>query len=124
MQIPILTYHSLNTTGQEYESNDHVALETDLELLKKHGFRVERLATLIDAFNAGCLSDYRDQNVCALTFDDGVTHDFVINEASKVGYEMKECVPVDKALVDIAPQGVNEGVGCVDGKIFVFSLTV
>ena len=77
MQIPILTYHSLNTTGQEYESNDHVALETDLELLKKHGFRVERLATLIDAFNAGCLSDYRDQNVCALTFDDGVTHDFV-----------------------------------------------
>ena len=34
MQIPILTHHSLNTTGQEYENNDHVALETDLELLK------------------------------------------------------------------------------------------
>ena len=77
MQIPILTYHSLNTTGPEYDNNDHVALETDLELLKTHGFRVERLTTLVDAFNAGRLSDYRDQKICALTFDDGVTHDFV-----------------------------------------------
>ena len=77
MQIPILTYHSLNTTGSEYDNNDHVALETDLELLKTHGFRVERLTTLVDAFNAGRLSDYSDQKICALTFDDGVTHDFV-----------------------------------------------
>ena len=53
----------------------------------------------------------------------GVTHDFVTKEASKAGYELKECITVDEALIAMAPDGVNEGVGCVDGKIFVFHRT-
>ncbi|MDB2365166.1 sulfotransferase [Luminiphilus sp.] len=77
MRIPILTYHSLNARGTDYDSNDHDALELDLTLLKENGFRVERLTTLVDAFNCGQADDYEGEKVCAITFDDGVTHDFV-----------------------------------------------
>ena len=77
MAIPILTYHSLNTTGRSYATNDHVALEADLKTIKRLGFRVERLSTLVDAFNRGSLADFETERVCALTFDDGVTHDFI-----------------------------------------------
>ena len=77
MPVPIFTYHSLNTTGQSYASNDHVALETDLRAIKRLGYRVERLSTLVDAFNRGELADFAGDRVCALTFDDGVAHDFI-----------------------------------------------
>ena len=75
-KIPILTYHSLNTRGSSYADNDHVALEHDLSLIKSMGFRVERLSTLVTYFLEGCLSDLAVDRVCALTFDDGVLHDF------------------------------------------------
>ena len=63
MRIPILTYHSLNARGTDYDSNDHDALELDLTLLKENGFRVERLTTLVDAFNCGQADDYDGQPV-------------------------------------------------------------
>ncbi len=74
--IPILTYHSLNTRGSSYADNDHVALESDLALIKSMGFRVERLSTLVTYFLEGRLSDRAVDRMCALTFDDGVLHDF------------------------------------------------
>ena len=77
MRIPILTYHSLKARGTNYQSSDHDALEVDLTLLKENGFRVERLITLVDAFNRGQADDYEGEKVCAITFDDGATHDFV-----------------------------------------------
>lgn len=77
MRIPILTYHSLKARGTNYQSSDHDALEVDLTLLKENGFRVERLITLVDAFNRGQADDFEGEKVCAITFDDGATHDFV-----------------------------------------------
>lgn len=77
MTIPILTYHSLNTRGHTYDTDDHMALESDLTTLKRLGYRVERLATLVNAFNEGSLTELASQRICAITFDDGVTHDFV-----------------------------------------------
>ena len=77
MSIPIFTYHSLNTRGHTYDSDDHLALESDLATLKRLGFRVERLTVLVDAFNEGSLSKYQGERVCAISFDDGVSHDFV-----------------------------------------------
>ena len=75
--IPILTYHSLNARGRTYEENDHVALERDLIALKAHGFRVLALPTLVDWFVAGELDQRLTGRTCAITFDDGVLHDFV-----------------------------------------------
>ena len=75
-QIPILTYHSLNTRGKSYPENDHVALEQDLLTIKKCGFRVLPLTTLVDHYLAGTLEQISKQRVCAITFDDGVLHDF------------------------------------------------
>ena len=62
MRIPILTYHSLNARGTDYDSNDHDALELDLTLLKENGFRVERLTTLVDAFNKEVIVVYSEHN--------------------------------------------------------------
>jgi len=76
MRIPILTYHSLNTSGTEYGSNDHVALERDLVTIKACGYRVLPLATLVDHYLTGTLDQLSGQRVCAITFDDGVLHDF------------------------------------------------
>ena len=76
-RIPILTYHSLNARGRTYETNDHVALERDLIALKTHGFRVLGLSTLVDWFVAGELDQRLAGPTCAITFDDGVLHDFV-----------------------------------------------
>ncbi len=75
--IPILTYHSLNARGRTYETNDHVALERDLIALKAHGFRALPLPTLVDWFVAGELDQRLAGRTCAITFDDGVLHDFV-----------------------------------------------
>ena len=76
MQIPILTYHSLNTRGKTYAENDHVALEQDLAMLKSHGYRVVPLSQLVDHYLAGTLEELSGHRVCAITFDDGVLHDF------------------------------------------------
>ena len=77
LQIPILTYHSLHAQGFTYSSNDHVALEQDLTTLKSEGYRVMRLPALIDLYLEGRLEELAEEKVCAITFDDGVLHDFV-----------------------------------------------
>ena len=74
--VPILTYHSLNTRGKSYADNDHVALERDLVTIKACGYRVLPLATLVDRYLAGTLEELSGHRVCAITFDDGVLHDF------------------------------------------------
>lgn len=77
MKIPVLTYHSLHTPGNEYHNNDHVALEADLKLLKRMGYVPHRLSSLVDRFNHGRLDELSGHRVCAITFDDGVTHDYI-----------------------------------------------
>ncbi|MED5314985.1 MAG: sulfotransferase [Pseudomonadota bacterium] len=74
--IPIFTYHSLNAPGNTYSSNDHLALECDLMTLKALGYRVLPLPQLIDRFLENRLDTDSDDPICAITFDDGVLHDF------------------------------------------------
>ena len=74
--VPILTYHSLNARGKSYADNDHVALERDLVTIKACSYRVMPLATLVDHYLAGTLEELSGHRVCAITFDDGVLHDF------------------------------------------------
>ena len=41
--IPVLNYHSTNISGNEYATNDHVALRMDLTLLSDAGWTVRPL---------------------------------------------------------------------------------
>ena len=46
MQIPILTYHAMNVSGNSYESNDHVAFAADLDLFRYVETADEALAVM------------------------------------------------------------------------------
>ena len=70
---PVLLYHSQNVAGNEYASNDHVALADDLRLINSLGLKIIPLAWLVD-----WLLGERDMDIAhcvCLSFDDGVDAD-------------------------------------------------
>lgn len=75
MRVPVLTYHSINVHGNDYASNDHVALAADLRALHADGWRVVPLAAVVAA-----LLDEADpatlERGVALSFDDGAWFDW------------------------------------------------
>ena len=73
--IPILTYHSVNVSGNDYADNDHVALARDLEALHQAGRRILPLETLID-WCRGSAGDEAIGDGVVLTFDDGTCLDW------------------------------------------------
>ena len=40
MRVPVLAYHSNNISGNDYASNDHVALAEDLRMIQRSGLRI------------------------------------------------------------------------------------
>ncbi len=72
--IPVLTYHALNISGNDYANNDHVAFASDLELINKLGWRIQPLHHIVDClfYKGGSLPD----KTIALTFDDATDFDF------------------------------------------------
>jgi hypothetical protein len=73
MKALVLTYHSHNISGTTYESNDHVALATDLRVLTGLGARIVPLARIVRALHARLEGEGL---LVGLTFDDGPTFDF------------------------------------------------
>jgi hypothetical protein len=74
MRVPVLTYHAVNISGNDYANNDHVAFAADLRLIDDLGLRivpvhwiVDQLLGVTDRNLAGCV---------ALTCDDGSDFDF------------------------------------------------
>ncbi|MFK8013359.1 MAG: polysaccharide deacetylase family protein [Marinicellaceae bacterium] len=74
IKIPILTYHALHAPGWEYWTNDHVALETDLQLIKQLGFEVVSLVEIVDFLKNN--KPWPTKPVIGLSFDDATDHDF------------------------------------------------
>jgi len=72
--IPILTYHSWHVSGNSYDTNDQLALATDLEVIRRKGLRVCSLHAVIDAIEKG--SFHEVDGAVAITFDDGSNFDF------------------------------------------------
>ena len=73
MKVPILTYHSCNISGTRYETNDQVALSTDLQMLARKGWQVIRLRSLAESLRGNAKRDF---NRCVvLTCDDGYISD-------------------------------------------------
>lgn len=72
--IPVLTYHALNITGNDYATNDHIAFASDLELINRLGWSIRPLHHIVDCLfhNGGSLPD----KTIAITFDDATDFDF------------------------------------------------
>jgi hypothetical protein len=72
--IPVLTYHALNISGNDYGTNDHVAFASDLELINRLGWRIQPLHQIVDAlFEIG---GELPEKTLAITFDDATDFDF------------------------------------------------
>ena len=71
----ILTFHSQNIAGNDFATNDHVALDRTLQVLREVGVPVLRLATVVRLFrfHLGLLLPKR---FVAFTFDDGPDYDW------------------------------------------------
>lgn len=72
-RCPVLLYHSQNVAGNDYASNDHVALANDLITIHQAGFRIIPLAWLVEWLLGERRLD--DENYVCLCFDDGVDAD-------------------------------------------------
>lgn len=75
MRVPVLTYHSNNISGNDYASNDHVALAEDLRLIQRKGRRIVPLTRVVDAL-LGVVPESTVENAVALSFDDGSWFDW------------------------------------------------
>ena len=71
--VPILTYHATNITGNDYVTNDHVALAADLRLIDTLGYTIVPLECVVHALLEGAsLPD----KALAITLDDGTDFDY------------------------------------------------
>jgi hypothetical protein len=69
MRIPVLTYHAVNISGNDYANNDHVAFAADLRLIDDLGLRIVPLHWVVDQLLG---TTARDLSRCvALSCDDG-----------------------------------------------------
>ena len=75
MQIPILTYHSMQVDSNGYAGNDHHALAEDLRAIQSLGRRVVPLERAV-AWHQGRLADAEVEGAIAITFDDGSWFDW------------------------------------------------
>ena len=75
MRVPVLTYHSINIAGNDYDTNDHVALDDDLNRIHGLGLRVVPLSNVVDVL-LGRAPESSVDNAVALSFDDGSWFDW------------------------------------------------
>jgi len=71
----ILTFHSHNISGNEYATNDHVALEATLAQLERAAVPVLRLLDVAKRLRRGSFDDLPQRFAC-ITFDDGTNYDW------------------------------------------------
>ncbi len=76
-RVPVLTYHSLHAPGNDYLSNDHIALEDDLALIRSLGFTIIPLGFIVKCLLDGITTNLKGRRLLALSFDDGSDHDYI-----------------------------------------------
>lgn len=74
-QVAVLTYHSMNISGNRYAENDHVALASDLETIDSLGMRVIPLGDVVD-WHQGRRGWESVEGGVAITLDDGAWFDY------------------------------------------------
>ena len=73
--ISVLTYHATNISGNQYHTNDHIALKHDLEVINENNIQIISAKKLVD-WLYGNASLESNVNYVVLTFDDGNELDF------------------------------------------------
>jgi len=86
IRVPILTYHANNINGMTYQTNDHIALAADLQLIQQIGLRIISLNQLIN-WRLGESPDTHVENTVVLTCDDGSDFDFYDLDHPKYGIQ-------------------------------------
>lgn len=84
MEIPVLTYHSNNISGNDYESNDHVALAADLRALHQAGFAFVSLERVYRWYLG---AELEEEKPVAITMDDGSWFDYYDLEHPSCGHQ-------------------------------------
>lgn len=75
MNIPVLTYHSMNIQANTYAQNDHLALQSDLETIVELGYNIIPLSRVVD-WHQGLVTDEEVSRSLAITLDDGSWFDY------------------------------------------------
>jgi hypothetical protein len=129
--FPILTYHALHAPGWEYDTNDHVALEADLALLKQMGYRVVPLSVLVQHLFVKAIPSLQSGLFVGLSFDDGTDLDYfdfshpgyghlksfhtLLTEQEGLGWDGG--IPVATSFVIASPQARTElDETCIAGR--------
>ena len=74
--IPVLCYHSWRIEGNDYGSNDHVAMARDLKALKEAGYQLLSVSLLVSALRNGSANQqFTGKRLVCVTFDDGFLYD-------------------------------------------------
>ena len=86
MKIPILTYHATNISGNEYHTNDHIALEQDLKLFIELDIHIISAKELVEWVN-GFIGLDNSKKYVVLTFDDGSELDYTDWDHPTCGFQ-------------------------------------
>lgn len=73
-RVLVLCYHAANVSGNDYATNDHLALSRDLVHLSRSGIPIVTVERAVDVAHGKCIGVNR---AVALTFDDGIILDAV-----------------------------------------------
>jgi peptidoglycan/xylan/chitin deacetylase (PgdA/CDA1 family) len=81
----VLCYHALHAPGTGYAENDHTALEEDLRVIDRAGFRVLPLPALVDTITGMSSVELAESRFVCLSFDDGPDIDYVDYADERLG---------------------------------------
>lgn len=82
----VLTFHAQNVFGRDFATNDHVALDETLALLRRLRVPVLRLVDVVARLRLGRASSLPPR-YCALTFDDGTDFEWMDVEHPQHGVQ-------------------------------------
>lgn len=86
MHIPVFTYHSSNISGNDYHTNDHIALRSDLNSITQLGVKIISAHNLVKWLKGELDLDLKEK-YAVLTFDDGLMLDYLDWQHPKHGFQ-------------------------------------
>ena len=86
MKVSILAYHAANILGNDYNTNDHIALIEDIKLFQEMGVVVISASTIVAWIKGKRYLD-ENKNYVAITFDDGNQLDFTDSKYFEYGLQ-------------------------------------
>ena len=112
MRVSVLTYHATNISGNDYSTNDHIALEHDLKLFHREKIKIISSHDLIDWLNGKLTLNPLDNHI-VLTFDDGSELDYRDWDHPQYGFQ--------KSFLSLLKEHKSVSTGFVQATSFVIA---